>query len=344
MSNTGTATSSTGRVGIIIEDEVVFLVRPAVGILPPNGTTTFKYPKNGSVYRLNMPQEANNPSVSQPTVAVEGCRVAGQTNYSVNKVNQFVEADADKFVDRECQILRGDFVGGEIEAFPQGFREQHLINATDGIEYEIRFRNMGSDTAFAVQVRDTLSDFIDPNSIEFGASSHPYTVAIFGKGLLKFNFLDINLPPNSVDSIKSFGFVKFRVTPSAKLPKGTRILNRGAVNFNYGAFTATNQTFHTLGQDFLITATVDKPEQSDIKVKVYPNPFSEQATFEIDNAPLSKESRFSLYDMSGKLIRSQMFYGDKFTFIRHDISNGLYMFKIENDGIRIATGKLMVRN
>jgi hypothetical protein len=39
-----------------------------------------------------------------------------------------------------------------------------------------------------------------------------------------------------------------------------------------------------------------------------------------------------------------MFYGDKFEFIRHNIENGLYVFKIENDGVRIATGKLMVRN
>ena len=345
VSNVGTAPSTGGRVGIIIEDQVVFLVRPTVGVLSPNTSVNFKYPINGSTYRLDMPQEVNNPSLSRvQTAAVEGCRTNGQTNYTVNKVNQFVEADADRFIDKECQILRGDFVANEIEAFPQGYRDQHFINETDGIEYEIRFRNMGSDTVFAVQVRDTLSEFIDPNSIELGASSHPYTFAMFGKNLLKFNFSDINLPSNNVDSIKSFGFVKFRVNPYPKLPKGTKIVNRGAVNFNYGGFTATNQAFHTIGQDFIITATVDKPLLTNVKVKVYPNPFTEQATFEIENGPLSKENYFSLYDMSGKLVRTEIFYGDKFEFVRHNITSGLYVFKIENDGIRIATGKLMVRN
>jgi hypothetical protein len=348
VTNVGNTASTTGRVGIVIEDEVIFAVRPAIGTLPPSTTTNFKYPKNGRTYRLNMPQETNNPSFSTvQTVAVEGCRTAGQTNYSVNKVNQFAEADADRFVDKECQILRGDFVSNEIEAFPQGYRDPHFINQNDGIEYEIRFRNMGTDTVFAIQIRDTLSDFIDPNSIELGASSHPYNFAIFGKNLIKFNFLSINLPPNNVDSIKSFGYVKFRVNPNGKLQNGTKILNRGAISFNYGGFTTTNQLFHTIGQDFLITATVDKPFLTDVKIKIFPNPFSEQATFKIENDPLSnlsKESHFSLYDMSGKLVRSEQFYGDEFQFLRLNIVNGLYVFKIENDGVRIATGKLMVRD
>ena len=345
VSNVGTATNTIGKVGIVIVDEVVFSVRPAVDILPPNTTKTFKYPKNGNSYRMNMPQEANNPSLSLiQTVAVEGCRPIGQTNYTVNKVNQFAEADADKFIDKECQILRGDFVAGEVEAFPQGYRDQHFINATDGIEYEIRFRNLGTDTTFAIQVRDTLSDFIDPNSIELGASSHPYNFSMFGKNLLKFTFTEILLPPNSVDTINSFGFVKFRVNPYVKLSKGTKIENRAAINFNYSGFLATNQAFHTIGQDFIITATIDNLPASDVKVIVYPNPFSERADFEIENAPLSKESKFSLYDLSGKLIRTEMFYGTKFEFIRQNISAGLYVFKIENDGVRIATGKLVVRN
>jgi Secretion system C-terminal sorting domain len=348
VSNIGTGPTTTIKVGNIVEDIVLFSVRPAVGVLPPNATTSFKYPKNGSTYRLDMPQELNNPSLSPvQTVAVEGCRTLGQMNYSVNKVNQFAESDADRFIDKEAQILRGDFVANEIEAFPQGYRDQHYINQTDGIEYEIRFRNMGTDTVFAIQVRDTLSDFIDPASIELGASSHPYSFATFGKNLMKFNFFNINLPPNRVDSVKSFGFVKFRVNLNPNLPTGTKIFNRSAINFNYSGFTTTNQTFHTIGKDFIITATVDKPVLADVKIKVYPNPFSERATFEIENGPLSilnKESKFSLYDMSGKLIRTEVFYGDRFEFMRQNITNGLYVFKIENDGIRIATGKLMVRD
>jgi hypothetical protein len=351
VSNLGTTTNTTGRVGVVIVDEVLFSVRPVVGNLPTNGTATFKYPKNGSVYRLNMPQEVNNPSLSLvQTVAVEGCHATGQTNYSVNKVNQFSESDADKFVDKECQILRGDFVAGEIEAFPQGYREQHFINDNDGIEYQIRFRNMGSDTTFAVQVRDTLSDFIDPSSIELGASSHPYSFSMFGKNLIKFSFSDINLPPNSVDSIKSFGFVKFRVNLMSKLPRGTKVLNKAAINFNYSAFATTNQTFHTIGQDFIITATVDNVTFSNMNVKISPNPFSETAIFEIvgDLLPnasgytISKTSTMRLFDMTGREVRSENFEGNQFVFERQNLPLGIYVFKIENDGRRIATGKLVV--
>ena len=342
--NIGTATNPPGKIGIVISDEVVFSIRPAVGDLPTNTTKTFKYPKNGSTYRMNLPQEVNHPSLSQLTTAVEGCRTNTQTNYSVNKVNQFAEGDADKFVDKECQILRGDFVAGEVEAFPQGYQNQHFINATDGIEYEIRFRNLSNDTAFAVQVRDTLSDFIDPNSVELGASSHLYSFTMFGKNILKFTFSDIGLLPNVVDSIKSFGFVKFRVSLYPKLPKGTRILNRAAISYNYGGFATTNQTFHTVGQDFIITATIDRNELVDTKVVVYPNPFSDRATFDIQSDPLSKTSKFSLYDMMGRQVRSEHFEGNQFEFERNNLPNGMYVFKIENEGRRIATGKLVVKN
>jgi uncharacterized repeat protein (TIGR01451 family) len=345
VTNTGTATNTNGKVGIVIVDDVLFSIRPAIGSLPTNGTATFKYPKNGNAYRFNMPQEVNNPSLTTvQTIAVEGCRVAGQTNYSVNKVNQFAEGDVDKFIDKECQILRGDFVGAEVEAFPQGYGNQHFINVNDGIEYEIRFRNMGTDTAFAVQVRDTLSDFIDPNTIELGASSHPYTFSMFGKNLIKFTFSDNFLTPNAVDSIKSFGYVKFRVNTYPKLTNGIKISNKAAVNFNYSGFAATNQVFHTIGQNFIVTGTVDKVTNSNMNVKIFPNPFSESATFDIEGDPLSKTSHFSLFDMMGREIRSENFEGNQLYFERKGLTNGTYVFKIENDGRRIATGKLVVHN
>ncbi|MBL7814611.1 MAG: T9SS type A sorting domain-containing protein [Saprospiraceae bacterium] len=346
VTNTGTATNTEGKVGIVIVDDVIFSVRPAIGILPTNTTATFKYPKNGSTYRMNLPQVTNNPSLTTTqTVAIEGCRNTNQTNYSVNKVNAFPEADVDKFVDKECQILRGDFVGGEIEAFPQGYRDQHYINANDGIEYEIRFRNMGTDTAFTVQVRDTLADVVDPNSIELGASSHPYQFSMFGKNLLKFSFTGINLPSNSRDSVNSFGFVKFRVNLNTKnLPNGTKVLNRASVSFNYGAFASTNQVFHTIGQNFIISATVDNVTFPNMNVKIAPNPFSDRATFTIEGDPLSKTSHFTLYDMMGRQLRSEFFEGNQFEFDRQNVQNGIYVFKIENQGRRIATGKLVIKN
>ena len=343
--NVGVSPNTIGKTGAVIEDIVIFAIRPSVDILAPNAVKTFKFAKNGSTYRMNLPQVENHPSLStMNTVAVEGCRTSSQTNYSVNKVNQFAEADADKFLDKECQILRGDFVAGEIEAFPSGYREQHYINGTDGIEYEIRFRNMGTDTAFAVQIRDTLSDFIDPNSIELGASSHPYSFSMFGKNLLKFNFTDINLPSNRIDSVKSFGFVKFRANLIPKLPNGTKILNSAGVNFNYSGFVATNSLFHTVGQDFIITATVDKVTFRNMNVKVFPNPFSETAILDIEGDKLIKVSKFSLYDMMGREVRSENFEGNHFEFERKDLSTGIYVFKIENDGQRIASGKFVVRN
>ncbi len=356
VQNIGTLTSAgTTGSSIVVTDEVVFLRVPIntnTGL--PQALPTLDI-NNGYTYRVIVPQVPNHPGNSRPTLAVEGCRKNSTTPISLGKVNEFPEDDADPFVDKECQILRGAAsVNNELNALPVGYQNLHKIEPTDEIEYQINFRNRTTDTAFSVAVRDTLSPFLDPLSVELGASSHPYRFQMFGNNLMKFTFDNINLPPNgTTDRDEAAGFVKFRVKLKSLIPNGTRILNAANISTNFGTDAITNETFHTIGQSFVLTATIDPPTSPNVRVKVYPNPFSDKATFEIEqkNAPpvltgqaISITSNFSLYDATGRLVRSEKIINGRLEFERQNLPVGFYVFKIEDNGKILGSGKLMIKN
>jgi hypothetical protein len=347
VQNTGT-TSQGGISGIVVTDEVVFLRVPIntnTGL--PQALPTLDI-NNGYTYRVIVPQVPNHPGNSRPTLAVEGCRKNSTTPISLGKVNEFPEDDFDPFVDKECQVLRGAAsVNNELNALPVGYQNLHKIEPTDEIEYQINFRNRTTDTAFTVAIRDTLSPFLDPLSVELGASSHPYRFQMFGGNLMKFTFDNINLPPNgTTDRDEAAGFVKFRVKLKTTIPNGTRISNAANISTNFGIDAITNETFHTIGQSFVLTATIDPPTSPNVRVKVYPNPFSDKATFEIEqkNGPLSITSNFSLYDATGHLVRSEKVINGRLEFERQNLPVGFYVFKIENDGKLLGSGKLIIKN
>lgn len=347
--NVGTPVQGTSVRSIVIVDEVLFL--------RSNTTTNTNQPQpiaslspDGLTYRVSVPQVPNHPGNSRPTVAVEGCRRTPTTPISLGKVNQFSEDDFDPFVDKECQILRGAAVDNELNALPVGYRTQHEIEPTDEIEYQINFRNRTNDTAFTVAVRDTLSAFLDPLSIELGASSHPYRFQMFGNNLMKFTFDNIKLPPNGTgDKDEAAGFVKFRVKLKSPIPNGTRILNAANISMNFGNDGMTNQTFHTVGQNFVLTATIDPPTSANATIKVYPNPFSDKAIFEIEhnntqNTPLIIQANFTLFNATGRVVRTEKMTNGRLEFERQNLPVGFYVFRIEDKGKLMGSGKLMVKN
>jgi hypothetical protein len=348
LRNIGTPTQGTSIKNIVIQDEIVFLRGNTntnnTNQIQTNATVTL----DGSTYRFVVPQVPNHPGNSRPTVAVEGCRRNNTTSISLGKVNQFPEDDFDPFVDKECQILRGPAtVNNELNALPVGYQDLHKIEPTDEIEYQINFRNRTADTALVVAVRDTLSPFLDPLSVELGASSHPYRFQMFSGNLMKFTFDNINLPPNgTTDRDESAGFVKFRVKLRNNVPNGTRILNAANISMNFGNDGMTNETFHTVGQNFILTAIIDPPTSANIGVKVYPNPFSDKATFEISDkkGPLSITTHFSLFDATGRLVRSENMVNGRLEFERQNLPVGFYVFKIEDNGKILGSGKLMIKN
>jgi uncharacterized repeat protein (TIGR01451 family) len=246
--NVGTATTSTGLKSIVIEDDVVFLRQP-INLLPSR-TQILKVKATGATYRLIADQEPNHPDLlaggGNPTVAVEGCRSNVQEPFSLGYVTQLGENDSSPFISIDCHQNNGSYDPNDKQAYPQGIGNQHFIDEKEELDYTIRFQNTGTDTAFTVVVKDTLSSLLDIATLRAGASSHRYQLDILEGRILKFTFNKINLPDSNRSVIKSQGFIKFLVRLKANIAFGSKIENKAAIYFDFNVPVITNQTFHTL--------------------------------------------------------------------------------------------------
>ncbi len=303
---------------------------------------TYSFPSNGATLRLEAEQSPGHPGRSRPSVSVEGC---GGSPFSTGFVVDYPLNDADLFKDMDCRENVGSFDPNDKQGFPNGYGEEHLIAPGTDIEYLIRFQNTGTDTAFTVVIRDTLSQFLDPTSLEPGASSHPYRMEVYGHGILKFRFDNIMLPDSNVNEPASHGYVKFRAKQRPNIALGSVIENRAGIYFDFNEPVLTNTTFHTIGENFIVlspvkeTGTGSGPAPS---VRISPNPFSETALFELENVQ-HNHLIFSLFDHNGRRVRQVDIENKKFQFQRNGLPSGVYFFQIATPEGMVANGKVVLR-
>jgi hypothetical protein len=248
IKNTGTKTTENPIKHTVIEDDVVFLQRTI--ILRPQEAHTIKLPAIGTTYRLISDQEPNHPLLNvgggKPTAVVEGCRNNLNLPRSLGFVTQFDENDGDPFTAIDCHQNLGSYDPNDKQAYPQGTGNLHFIDEIAEIDYTVRFQNTGTDTAFTVVIRDTLSSLLDITTLKTGASSHRYTWEIVEGKLLKFSFKNINLVDSFRNKLTSQGFVKFRIRLKSGIPFNSLIENKAAIYFDFNAPIITNRTYHTL--------------------------------------------------------------------------------------------------
>lgn len=330
--NTGTAPTSSGLEYIIIEDQIV--LREGDISLPPGDSMTLAEMALGSTWRIEAEQEPFHPGFSAPTAVLEGCGGLLSTGF----FNQLPLDDADPFVDVDCRQVIGSWDPNDKQGFPTGFDNQHFIRPGTELEYFIRFQNTGTNTTFRVVVVDTLSALLDPGTLRMGASSHPYTWEISGSGTLKITFSNIHLPDSNINEAASHGFVRFRIAQKPGLPNGTVIRNEAGIFFDFNPAVLTNQTWHTVRDNFLIVKVLE-PQKSLVRVEVSPNPFAEQAVFSLKNPPAG-EQVLRLLRPDGRLVRTIQFSGEKAVLHRDGLAEGLYLFEVLSAGKVLAAGKV----
>jgi uncharacterized repeat protein (TIGR01451 family) len=201
-------------------------------------------------------QPAGHPWSNKASATVEGCGVNSNGNFSLGMVNLFPLNDQPPYTDIDCRENIGSFDPNDKQGFPLGVLDEHYIPLQQQIEYFIRFQNTGTDTAFTVIVRDTLDADLDPASIRPLGSSHPYQFNLSGQGVASFIFTNIMLPDSNVNELNSHGYLKFSITPKARLTEGTTIENKAAIFFDFNDPVITNTTSHTLGSKYLGVSTV----------------------------------------------------------------------------------------
>lgn len=305
-------------------------------------STIFCFAGNGQTLRLEVSQHPWHPGNSNPSVTIERC--GDLANWVSDLVNILPHDDADPNVDIYCGIVRGSYDPNDKTGFPLGTGPAHEILPNQDLEYLIRFQNTGTDTAFTVVIRDTISPLLDLQTIRSGVSSNPYTFRIYGPRVAEWTFNNIMLPDSNVNEPASHGFVKFEIKQVPDLPLGTVIENSAAIYFDFNAPIITNTYFHTLETpDYSTVVAVDDPILENIEVSVFPNPFSKQTTFKVEGADY-ESLNLSVYSLTGQLlIQKSTKNTNRLELDRGNLVPGVYLYQILGDSDLINTGKVIVK-
>lgn len=206
-------------------------------------SSIFMFSGDARTWRLEVDQHPLHPGNSRPNATVENCGIG---TWTPNLVNILPHDDADKHIDIYCGLVTGSFDPNDKTGYPLGVNNTNDILPNQELEYTIRFQNTGTDTAFTVIIRDTLSTDLDILSVNAGVSSHHYNFRMYGPRILEWTFNSIMLPDSSTNESNSHGFVKFTVKQNSNLPIGTIIQNSASIYFDFNAPIFTNETMHTI--------------------------------------------------------------------------------------------------
>ena len=346
LTNTG-ADMATSLNYLIYEDNV--LVRPGTYMLNNAQTTEISiFSANNSTYRIEAEQAIGLPGILGDQIAalvIDGCQGATNTGF----VTQLSNFDGSPFLDIDCQENIGAYDPNDKRGFPMGYGNQHYIYEDTDLDYHIRFQNTGTDTAFTVVIRDTISPYLDITTLQPNVSSHNYTWQIFGDDVqvVEFTFSNIMLVDSNTNEPLSHGFIQFSIEQMANNPLGTVIENSAAIYFDFNEPIITNTTHHEIGEDFVEVNIVSTQYLEDelpvIETTVYPNPFTDVTTIEISGYEDIEPITFTLYDMMGRQVEVIQHSTTQFQLERNQLSSGIYYYSIQNSSDVIDSGQLIVR-
>lgn len=130
---------------------------------------------------------------------------------------------------------------------PNDKRESHggkitttQVSEGEFLQYTIRFQNTGTDTAFNISIRDTLSGKLDWNSFEMISSSHDYQLTISDNSKCLWEFSNINLVDSNKNESLSHGYIVFKIKPKSTLIAGDVITNQASIYFDFNLPIETN--------------------------------------------------------------------------------------------------------
>lgn len=327
---------------VVIEDAIAMM--PSAGTiddLPVEGEATFSFPANGSTYTFILDQAPSHPYTLSVSSSIEGCGTNDSGTFSTGFVNQFNQQTSTPTGTIFCLENTGAFDPNDKSAIPVGYSDTHYIEPEDKINYRIRFQNTGTDTAFTVVVRDSLSELLDVSTLQRGNSSHSYRLDISGERMLIFTFNNILLPDSTTNLEGSNGFIDFSILPKSNAPLESIIENNAAIYFDFNEPVITNTVFHTLGRDFYMIVNWTSLSDLKISLNVYPNPASDKIQLGLENIQIDQQI-IRILDMNGKQVYQSRFFGNELLVDIQQWPSNWYAIQIlDKNGVLLGSGRLI---
>ena len=347
IQNRGLQTMNAPASYTIFQNNAIIAYSSALALAPNASTPWFGYPADGSTYRVEIPQDANHPWSVTASRTVAGCVDSNNIIPFNNLVNIFSLNDTEPFYAIDCQPSLAAYDPNDKQGFPKGYGLDHYIQRGTSLEYRIRFQNTGTYYAQDVVILDTLSQYVNVQTVRPNVASHAYTWTLIDGHILEFTFNNINLPDSGRDLAGSQGFVDYRIELQPNLPLQTRIENQAAIYFDFNPPIFTNTTWHTINENFVRFVGLPTIAQQDetVVVKAFPNPFSQSTTIQVERAQPYESLRLEVYNAMGQLVEQvQAPSGAQAVVLqRQRLPVGLYFYKLIADDALLHTGQLVAQ-
>jgi uncharacterized repeat protein (TIGR01451 family) len=302
-----------------------------------------QFSKNNGTFTLTgitsgAPENTANftfPSVSPGTCEV--LQIDFQVPTTVPGATEFLtQADVspvagdptpDNNTSRMVNTVMGSFDPNAVYAFParKGNPKdggEILQNVDNSITYQIVFQNTGTAPADIVVIKDTLSAFLDINTIRNISTSHEMKVHLEDDNkVLVFQFPNIHLPDSTSDFAGSIGSVQFDINLKPGLPLGTVVEKQAAIFFDFNAPVITNNNQLTLVDD---SSDTRSPIEDGKSVVVFPNPASDYFAFYLDEASVVR-----VFNSLGAQVWQQKNERGLQRVMTQELPVGIYMVRFE---------------
>jgi len=255
---------------------------------------------------------------------VPGVQFLGDTLHSTVLITPLMpDTNIINNYDTIVQVIVASYDPNDKQVSPPGYGTPGCLLHGQKLTYTIRFQNTGTDTAFTVVLRDTLSSHLDISTLLFEAWSHEPTYELHSGNELFISFNNILLPDSNVNEPGSHGFIRFSISPKPGLADDTEVSNTGYIFFDYNPAIVTNSTLNTyVSQIPLASPALDKVKP---KLTLFPNPSSEHIYINLPEHTRKAE----VYDLNGKLLMQITPQSPVLEINISDLQAGLYFVKLQ---------------
>lgn len=332
IKNVGAGDMTESQPFTVYRNNQIFSSEQSVS-LPAGDSLIVPIIATGETFSLKLDQVEGHPGNDMPRAIVEAC---GPEPHALNVIQSIVQNDQNDHIDIECVTFVASYDPNDKRVSPAGYGPLNFVNPEVSLlEYTIRFQNTGNDTAFNVQVIDTLpAQFVNPATFESLNSSHPYEVFMYDSGIVVWSFDNILLPDSNVNEPESNGFVKFKIRTREDLPLGTVINNTAAIYFDFNEAVITENCFITLAEEESIITDLRQPE---VALTVVPNPFHESCLISFDREV--NDGLVQVSDATGRIVFTKVPDRNKIIIDSEGLEPGVYLIQLIEKGQLLGTSR-----
>ncbi|MFM1773133.1 MAG: hypothetical protein RLZZ71_2275 [Bacteroidota bacterium] len=301
-------------------------------LLQSNDSVIFALPSNGSTWVAQTQQHPGYVGNALPNAFVEWC--GNSANWNFGEINNYPLNDASTISDIVCANYFAPFDPNDKRVSPMGWSDEHYTLRDQLLNYNIRFQNIGNDTAFTVVVRDTIDLNLNIFTLIPGVASHPYEFNFLNGRVAEWRFENIDLLDSTTNEELSHGFLTYTIAHNPSIPDNTIITNNAGIYFDYELPIITNTTFNTIVSTLPTGSIISVPEIKQGTIQVFPNPTDK--SFRISNNEI-----FSviLYNQLGSEVKRVVMMNEVDV---SDLPAGIYIARINNTRGVVSLRKIIV--